>query len=231
MRRDEFEALNERQREKIARGGKGEKTFVNPRNAAAGGVRQLDPAIAAQRRLSFFAYGLGEVTPAVQGGPEFNTHYDLLMALKAWGFPVAEQTKVVRGAAELVAFHQYMGEVDTRGIDPSFDLYGGGGLAATTLDMARFTRALFAGGVFSRPSTVQAMITLPTGIVSERVYALGIGRAVVGGHVAWGHTGFWNTFSRHFPAEDITIAGSVTQQERNALSRALEQAVMAIVAP
>ena len=110
MRRDEFEALNERQREKMARGAKGEKTFVNPRNAAAGGVRQLDSAIAAQRRLSFFAYGLGEVTSATQGGPEFNTHYDLLMTLKAWGFPVAEQTKVVRGAAELVAFHQHMGE-------------------------------------------------------------------------------------------------------------------------
>jgi len=110
MRRDEFEALNERQCEKIARGAKGEKTFVNPRNAAAGGVRQLDPAIAAQRRLSFFAYGLGEVTPATQGGPAFKTHYDLLMTLKAWGFPVAEQTKVVRGAAELVAFHQHMGE-------------------------------------------------------------------------------------------------------------------------
>ena len=109
MRRDEFEALNERQREKIARGAKGEKTFVNPRNAAAGGVRQLDPAIAAERRLSFFAYGLGEVTPATQGGPAFNTHYDLLMTLKAWGFPVAEQTKVVSGAAELVAFHQHMG--------------------------------------------------------------------------------------------------------------------------
>jgi DNA ligase (NAD+) len=110
MRRDEFEALNERQREKIARGAKGEKTFVNPRNAAAGGVRQLDPAIAAQRRLSFFAYGLGEVTPAAQGGPAFNTHFELLMCLKAWGFPVAEQTSVVSGAAELVAFHQRMGQ-------------------------------------------------------------------------------------------------------------------------
>jgi len=110
MRRDEFEALNERQREKIAQGAKGEKTFVNPRNAAAGGVRQLDPAIAAQRRLSFFAYGLGQFTPTDQGGPAFNTHYDLLMTLKAWGFPVAEQTCVVSGAGELVAFHQRMGE-------------------------------------------------------------------------------------------------------------------------
>ncbi len=61
MRRDDFEQLNERQRELIAAGAKNEKTFVNPRNAAAGAVRQLDPAIAVKRPLSFFAYGLGEV--------------------------------------------------------------------------------------------------------------------------------------------------------------------------
>ncbi|MFY7873656.1 MAG: DNA ligase LigA-related protein, partial [Limnohabitans sp.] len=66
MRRDDFEALNERQRQRIAAGAKGEKTFVNPRNAAAGAVRQLDSGIAADRPLSFFAYGLGEVV--VQDG-------------------------------------------------------------------------------------------------------------------------------------------------------------------
>jgi DNA ligase (NAD+) len=63
MRRDDFEALNERQRQRIAAGVKGEKTFVNPRNAAAGAVRQLDSGIAAERPLSFFAYGLGDITP------------------------------------------------------------------------------------------------------------------------------------------------------------------------
>ncbi|PUE09560.1 DNA ligase (NAD(+)) LigA [Limnohabitans sp. T6-5] len=105
MRRGDFEALNERQRQRIAAGAKGEKTFVNPRNAAAGAVRQLDSGIAADRPLSFFAYGLGEVTaPADQ--PLWTTHYDMLMQLKAWGFPVAEQTAVVEGAAGLVAFHQ-----------------------------------------------------------------------------------------------------------------------------
>jgi DNA ligase (NAD+) len=61
MRRDDFERLNQRQRERIARGDKGEKTFVNPRNTAAGALRQLDSAQAAQKPLSFFAYGLGEV--------------------------------------------------------------------------------------------------------------------------------------------------------------------------
>ena len=110
MRRDDFEKLNERQREKIAKGMKGEKTFVNPRNAAAGAVRQLDPAIAAQRPLSFFAYGLGEVTPAEQGGPDFKTHAQMLQTLKSWGFPVSDLVEVVQGASELVAYHQRIGQ-------------------------------------------------------------------------------------------------------------------------
>ncbi len=106
MRRDDFERLNERQRERIAAGMKGEKTFVNPRNAAAGAVRQLDSGIAAERPLSFFAYGLGDITPAEQGGPQWRTHFELLQQLKAWGFPVAEETSCVQGAGGLVAFHQ-----------------------------------------------------------------------------------------------------------------------------
>ena len=110
MARGDFEALNERQRARIAAGEKGEKTFVNPRNAAAGAVRQLDPNIAAQRPLSFFAYGLGDITPAQDGGPSFDTHFELLMQLKAWGFPVAEQTACVQGAAGLVDFHQRIGQ-------------------------------------------------------------------------------------------------------------------------
>jgi DNA ligase (NAD+) len=110
MARGDFEALNERQRARIAAGEKGEKTFVNPRNAAAGAVRQLDPTIAAQRPLSFFAYGLGDITPVEEGGPTFHTHFDLLMSLKKWGFPVAEQTACVQGAAGLVDFHQRMGQ-------------------------------------------------------------------------------------------------------------------------
>ena len=109
MRRADFEALNDKQRAKIAAGAKGEKTFVNPRNAAAGAVRQLDPAIAAQRRLSFFAYGLGEVSAVEAGGPAFETHFELLQTLKKWGFPVAAQTSIACGATELIAFHERIG--------------------------------------------------------------------------------------------------------------------------
>ena len=121
MRRGDFDALNERQRSKIAQGMKGEKTFVNPRNAAAGAVRQLDSSIAAQRPLSFFAYGLGEVTPASEGGPDFKTHYDVLQALKIWGFPVAAQTIRAQAAPELIAYYQRIGQ--TRDALP-FDIDG-----------------------------------------------------------------------------------------------------------
>ncbi|WP_137920150.1 NAD-dependent DNA ligase LigA [Hydrogenophaga sp. 2FB] len=107
MRRDHFDALNEKQRAKIAAGAKGEKTFVNPRNAAAGAVRQLDSGIAAQRPLSFFAYSWGEVL-GDENPPA--TQYDWLMRLKAWGFPVAEQTTVAVGADALVDFHKRIGE-------------------------------------------------------------------------------------------------------------------------
>ena len=118
MRRDDFEALNERQRQKIAQGIKGEKTFVNPRNAAAGAVRQLDPAIAAQRPLSFFAYGLGEITPTEQGGPDFKTHSEMLETLKNWGFPVSSLVGIAQGASELIAYHQRVGQQrDSLGFD------------------------------------------------------------------------------------------------------------------
>ena len=109
MRRDDFEALNERQREKIAQGMKNEKTYVNPRNAAAGAVRQLDPAISRQRPLSFFAYGWGEMTPPEQGGPEFATHLEAMMMLRSWGFPVSDHTTLATGAADLIAFHHRVG--------------------------------------------------------------------------------------------------------------------------
>jgi DNA ligase (NAD+) len=99
MRRDAFERLNKRQREK------GDKTFVNPRNAAAGAVRQLDPAMAAQRPLSFFAYGLGEVL----GWDVPDTHSGLMDALAALGLPVCAERAVTDGAAGLVAFHQRVG--------------------------------------------------------------------------------------------------------------------------
>lgn len=117
MRRDDFEALNERQRLLIAAGARNEKTFVNPRNAAAGAVRQLDSAIAAKRPLSFYAYGVGEV----RGWTVPSTHCGLLDALAGLGLPVCEHRVVASGAAGLVAFHQKIAMVRD---DLPFDIDG-----------------------------------------------------------------------------------------------------------
>lgn len=120
MRRDDFESLNERQRSRIAEGAKNEKTFVNPRNAAAGAVRQLDPKIAAQRPLSFFAYALhfhapsdavlSPVEATLNGLQTYGTHHQILMALKQWGFPVSDDCQLVTGAQGLIGYHQQIAQ-------------------------------------------------------------------------------------------------------------------------
>jgi len=96
MTRRDFEALNARQQ---ASGG---KLFINPRNTAAGAVRQIDPAMTAQRPLHFFAYGIGETRDFVR--PE--TQSALLDVLESFGIPVSADRRVAHGAADLAAFYE-----------------------------------------------------------------------------------------------------------------------------
>lgn len=98
MRLEDFKKLNAKQE------AAGAKIFANPRNAAAGALRQLDSGVTAGRRLSFFTYGVGEVST-----PSWSTHYGMLMQLKDWGFPVAPQVCIAYGADDLVAFHERIG--------------------------------------------------------------------------------------------------------------------------
>ncbi|MFN4148974.1 MAG: NAD-dependent DNA ligase LigA, partial [Rhodocyclaceae bacterium] len=100
MLRRDFEKLNERQR------AAGEKEFVNPRNAAAGSLRQLDPSITAQRPLRFYAYGVADVS-AVLPAPIF--HSEMMERLASWGVPVARDRARVRGAAGLLDYFARMG--------------------------------------------------------------------------------------------------------------------------
>ena len=104
MLRKEFEAMNKRLAEA------NEKTYVNPRNSAAGALRQLDPRLTAQRRLSFFAYGAG----AHQGFDFPPTHTRLLDALHEMGFPVAKDRRAVKGVAGLLDFYAAVGEKRAR---------------------------------------------------------------------------------------------------------------------
>ena len=100
MFRRDFEAINQRALEA------GERTFVNPRNAATGGLRQLDPRLTARRRLSFFAYGVG----AHEGYAMPPAHSRLLDALDEMGFPVAKDRRVVKGVEGLLEFYREVGE-------------------------------------------------------------------------------------------------------------------------
>ncbi len=99
MYRRDFEALNERQR------AAAHKEFVNPRNAAAGSLRQLDSRITAQRTLRFYAYGIGRAP-----GARWRTQAEILDGLAALGFPVVKDRAVVRGVDGLLEYYAKLGE-------------------------------------------------------------------------------------------------------------------------
>jgi len=99
MNRKDFERFNERQQ------AAGAKLFVNPRNSAAGAVRQLDPKLTAQRPLRFFAYGIG----ISEGWKQPVTQSGVLDALEAFGLPVNAERGVVRGPQGLIEYHRRIG--------------------------------------------------------------------------------------------------------------------------
>ena len=97
MSKEDFMALNAQQ------DSLGKKTFANPRNAAAGSLRQLDPAITAQRKLSLFGYTYGFVE-----GKKWRTHWDFLNSIRTWGFPVSPDIRLCRTAEEMAVYYREM---------------------------------------------------------------------------------------------------------------------------
>ena len=98
MSKKGFAELNERQRKKD------EKTFANPRNAAAGSLRQLDPRITATRPLEIYCYGLGRVEGRAMPG----RHSEIMQALKGWGLRVNPESRLVKGIEGCLAYHRKM---------------------------------------------------------------------------------------------------------------------------
>jgi DNA ligase (NAD+) len=121
MARADFERWNEHAR---LHGG---KVLANPRNGAAGSLRQQDPAVTAQRPLSFFAYGIGQV----EGGALPDTHSATLARLREWGFPVSDLATVVHGVDGLLAYYARIGAArdalpfDIDGVVYKLDDYAG----------------------------------------------------------------------------------------------------------
>ena len=110
MRRDEFQSLNDRQQKA------GAKPFANPRNAAAGSLRQLDPAVTAARPLHLFAYGLGEVSSM-----DADTHWDMLATLNAWGVAINPLAVLHTRMADCLAFYD---EAVARRAELPYDIDG-----------------------------------------------------------------------------------------------------------
>lgn len=103
-----FEKLNEHARRNH------EKVFANPRNAAAGSLRQLDPRVTAKRPLTFFCYGVG----LIEGGSLPNSHWQRLMQFKQWGLPVSDRTRLCKSSEEVLEFyHQIQKQRTTLGFD------------------------------------------------------------------------------------------------------------------
>jgi DNA ligase (NAD+) len=110
MERDAFFAFN------AERAAAGEQVFANPRNFAAGSLRQLDPAVTAQRPLKFFAYAWGEAS-----APFAKSQDEALTRFRDWGFSVNPQSKLCRGVAEVLAFHD---DLEARRAELPYDIDG-----------------------------------------------------------------------------------------------------------
>ncbi|ELY4523987.1 NAD-dependent DNA ligase LigA [Cronobacter turicensis] len=103
-----FEKINEEARRT------GGKVFANPRNAAAGSLRQLDPRVTAKRPLTFFCYGVG----LLESGELPRSHMDRLQQFKAWGLPVSDRIRLVKTPEDVLAFyHQVEADRPTLGFD------------------------------------------------------------------------------------------------------------------
>ncbi len=111
MPREGFNRLNRHALEK------GEKTFVNPRNAAAGSLRQLDPKITASRPLAFYCYSTG----ATEGGELPDTQNGILSQLQQWGLPVCSEVKLIKGIKGCLGYYE---EIQRKRDDLPYDIDG-----------------------------------------------------------------------------------------------------------
>jgi len=108
--------------------------------------------------------------------------------------------------------HQFEGKRDIYNIDPSIDLYGGGGLVSTVGDMARFMQGLFGGKVFTRPETLEIMVSAPKGEKTSH-YRMGIAVKEIAGIKVYLHNGYWGTSAAFAPSLNLAIGISVGQHE------------------
>ena len=156
---------------------------------------------------------LGEIIERLTSKPLGASYRDLLdFARLGLTHTYLEREEVVPAGIPQQA-HQYDGDLDaTVMLDPSVDLYGGGGLVSTVEDLGRFYRALIRGEIFHNPATLETMLAIPP--TNEKVgQAMGLFRLELGDQTCWGHGGYWGSGALNCPALDFTLAFSPNQAE------------------
>lgn len=151
----------------------------------------------------------GEIIERLSGKPQAQAYRDLLkfnkLSLNETWFETLEPAPASTGSRA----RQFAQGQDVTQVDPSFDLYGGGGLVATHQDLTAFYRALFENKVFDKPSTMTEFLKVPvTNTQGQDGYAFGIRRATIDGVECWGHSGFFGTSTYHCPAFDMTVTSN-----------------------
>ena len=166
---------------------------------------------------------LGEIVERTTGSPLAEAVRELVgyerLGLDATWWEILEPKPT--GVPERA--HQYLGDLDVTDSHPYYDLYGGGGIASTVGDLARFFRALFAGQVFSKAETLDTMLTTIDGVgaIAEAkatalppgAYRMGVWVIEVEGFTAYRHTGFWGTAATYVPDFDLAVATTINQGE------------------
>ena len=125
--------------------------------------------------------------------------------------------------------HQYVGEmnIDVMNISPSFDLFGGGGIAATSRDLARFSQLLFEKKLFDNPETLDLIYTeIKTKDEASANYYLGLSKDIINGKTAYGHGGFWGTVVMYIPDLNTSIAVFILERDQGKLRKAVLESLV-----
>lgn len=151
----------------------------------------------------------GEIIERLTGKPQAQAYRELLKfeqlgLTKTWFETLEPAPEGVAARA-----NQYAQGQNVRDVNPSFDLYGGGGLVSTHEELTAFYRALFEGDVFDNSGTLDVLLTVPeTNDRGESGYGFGIRYAVIDGVRCWGHGGFFGTSTYHCPDFGMTVTSN-----------------------
>jgi D-alanyl-D-alanine carboxypeptidase len=155
---------------------------------------------------------LGEIIERVSGLSQAEAYRSILdfegLGLASTYFESLEDAPA--GAEE--RSHQFYADVDMYDFNPTFDLFGGGGLVSTVGDLARFLDALMAGEIFDDPATLDAMLSFDD-VTSEIGAGLGIFSVDIAGNECWGNGGAWGTIAQTCPEIGLTVVYNVNQAE------------------